>query len=195
MIVSIETPIATAVELLVESQGTAARTIQSTTESEFHEFTVVGLRAETEYRFTATAGDETLTTAATTGSLPTAVPPVQVLQEARGTSNDGITIVGRRPTDRASETGPVYFGFDSEGHIVWYLPQQDTVPEGEILRDLGDGHIVASVNGGHEVLTVDGESLSSYGPYDTSWGLHHDCLLYTSPSPRDQRGSRMPSSA
>ena len=25
--------------------------------------------------------------------------------------------------------------------------------------------------------------------------LCHDCLLYTSPSPRDQRGSRMPSSA
>ena len=24
---------------------------------------------------------------------------------------------------------------------------------------------------------------------------HHTCLLYTSPSPRDQRGSRMPSSA
>ena len=26
-------------------------------------------------------------------------------------------------------------------------------------------------------------------------GLAYDCLLYTSPSPRDQRGSRMPSSA
>ena len=25
--------------------------------------------------------------------------------------------------------------------------------------------------------------------------LKEDCLLYTSPSPRDQRGSRMPSSA
>ena len=25
--------------------------------------------------------------------------------------------------------------------------------------------------------------------------IHHSCLLYTSPSPRDQRGSRMPSSA
>ena len=25
--------------------------------------------------------------------------------------------------------------------------------------------------------------------------LYEDCLLYTSPSPRDQRGSRMPSSA
>ena len=29
--------------------------------------------------------------------------------------------------------------------------------------------------------------------YMTQW--HHACLLYTSPSPRDQRGSRMPSSA
>ena len=28
-----------------------------------------------------------------------------------------------------------------------------------------------------------------------SLGLNDDCLLYTSPSPRDQRGSRMPSSA
>ena len=27
------------------------------------------------------------------------------------------------------------------------------------------------------------------------WGQYKDCLLYTSPSPRDQRGSRMPSSA
>ena len=26
-------------------------------------------------------------------------------------------------------------------------------------------------------------------------GYRYDCLLYTSPSPRDQRGSRMPSSA
>ena len=26
-------------------------------------------------------------------------------------------------------------------------------------------------------------------------GRNNDCLLYTSPSPRDQRGSRMPSSA
>ena len=31
---------------------------------------------------------------------------------------------------------------------------------------------------------------------DTCFGIRiQDCLLYTSPSPRDQRGSRMPSSA
>ena len=29
----------------------------------------------------------------------------------------------------------------------------------------------------------------------SSWAVFLDCLLYTSPSPRDQRGSRMPSSA
>ena len=36
-----------------------------------------------------------------------------------------------------------------------------------------------------KVYLVDGEAFSWYGT----------CLLYTSPSPRDQRGSRMPSSA
>ena len=33
------------------------------------------------------------------------------------------------------------------------------------------------------------------GSYDPVNGLFDICLLYTSPSPRDQRGSRMPSSA
>ena len=34
---------------------------------------------------------------------------------------------------------------------------------------------------------------SGFGP--RAGGYHWGCLLYTSPSPRDQRGSRMPSSA
>ena len=36
---------------------------------------------------------------------------------------------------------------------------------------------------------------SSYQGYETKSGCYLCCLLYTSPSPRDQRGSRMPSSA
>ena len=36
-----------------------------------------------------------------------------------------------------------------------------------------------------------GMSIAFYDPYIKDW----NCLLYTSPSPRDQRGSRMPSSA
>ena len=37
--------------------------------------------------------------------------------------------------------------------------------------------------------------LSELGGYITFAGDINTCLLYTSPSPRDQRGSRMPSSA
>ena len=33
------------------------------------------------------------------------------------------------------------------------------------------------------------------GLFVARWVQEYDCLLYTSPSPRDQRGSRMPSSA
>ena len=33
------------------------------------------------------------------------------------------------------------------------------------------------------------------GDTDDGTGLHHICLLYTSPSPRDRQKSRMPSSA
>ena len=35
----------------------------------------------------------------------------------------------------------------------------------------------------------------TYAISEVSWGTIEGCLLYTSPSPRDQRGSRMPSSA
>ena len=39
------------------------------------------------------------------------------------------------------------------------------------------------------------EAYSRYGFYILEGALHNDCLLYTSPSPRDMRRSRMPSSA
>ena len=32
-------------------------------------------------------------------------------------------------------------------------------------------------------------------PMETAWELSRNCLLYTSPSPRDREKSRMPSSA
>ena len=41
---------------------------------------------------------------------------------------------------------------------------------------------------------ADKEGSSSKRPGDET-GVNWICLLYTSPSPRDQRGSRMPSSA
>ena len=58
---------------------------------------------------------------------------------------------------------------------------------------------VHATSRGHEIIqTAIGMQLS---PQDYAFPYYRDdamllaCLLYTSPSPRDQRGSRMPSSA
>ena len=39
------------------------------------------------------------------------------------------------------------------------------------------------------------QELHWFKPFETVLDWSNPCLLYTSPSPRDQRGSRMPSSA
>ena len=53
--------------------------------------------------------------------------------------------------------------------------------------------IDASAGGGSVyIITTD---LATYYLEKEGGGLSSICLLYTSPSPRDQRGSRMPSSA
>ena len=36
---------------------------------------------------------------------------------------------------------------------------------------------------------------TDFKTFEDIWSVHKDCLLYTSPSPRDKRQSRMPSSA
>ena len=48
-----------------------------------------------------------------------------------------------------------------------------------------------------KILKTKEDSKSAYNLYDDREIVadYRDCLLYTSPSPRDQRGSRMPSSA
>ena len=49
----------------------------------------------------------------------------------------------------------------------------------------------------HDYFVVDQKFPSNVNECDAYVlsGSAHGCLLYTSPSPRDQRGSRMPSSA
>ena len=52
---------------------------------------------------------------------------------------------------------------------------------------------------GLKVLLLERGRDVKHGEYPTAnlddWDMPNRCLLYTSPSPRDQRGSRMPSSA
>ena len=51
----------------------------------------------------------------------------------------------------------------------------------------------ALVDAGIEGLTI--TEVKGYGRQKGHTELYRGCLLYTSPSPRDQRGSRMPASA
>ena len=46
-----------------------------------------------------------------------------------------------------------------------------------------------------EISEIDPDLIAMLIAYEDKRYWDHNCLLYTSPSPRDQRGSRMPSSA
>ena len=66
----------------------------------------------------------------------------------------------------------------SDGSLLVYRNgDEDAIPESHRMSDgrLVDGHSIEPFEVGNKKYTI--------------------CLLYTSPSPRDQRGSRMPSSA
>ena len=66
------------------------------------------------------------------------------------------------------------------------VSQQTGVPEADIW---GTGKFYSLINKpGKRVRVCDGLTCQMFGADEL-------CLLYTSPSPRDQRGSRMPSSA
>ena len=62
-----------------------------------------------------------------------------------------------------------------------------------LLEDLAGQFGSAFVNAGNLTVTSGTSDPGSSITVDSA--LFNGCLLYTSPSPRDQRGSRMPSSA
>ena len=64
----------------------------------------------------------------------------------------------------------------------------------QAVRAEGQGFVLACVAA---VAAYDdfNEDIDPYGTHEMGTMEVMSCLLYTSPSPRDQRGSRMPSSA
>ena len=66
--------------------------------------------------------------------------------------------------------------FTGQAHAQRCLPKMQGI---EVRADMADGFNLGGKDGGYSF----GAALSTY------------CLLYTSPSPRDMRRSRMPSSA
>ena len=90
--------------------------------------------------------------------------------------------------------------FEDEGLFVTLEPQANwkVLLDGVITGDLDGAHMLAgqplaaTIGYGTKAHIVTPFSMDLNGNGIT---VSNDCLLYTSPSPRDQRGSRMPSSA
>ena len=87
----------------------------------------------------------------------------------------------------------------SEMHFVAALDQQDNMRS---ILGLFEGVVTGAADGYGRMAGKPACTLLHLGPGLANGlaNLHnarkaHTCLLYTSPSPRDQRGSRMPSSA
>ena len=68
-----------------------------------------------------------------------------------------------------------------------------TVISGEVgtVTEYDGSYVLELENGTHEISF----SYVGYNTVTRTVEVNGNCLLYTSPSPRDQRGSRMPSSA
>ena len=64
----------------------------------------------------------------------------------------------------------------------------------ELSEEYNEEHL-ASLLASHDVFDSKPEGQSVSGEFSIKFDDETTCLLYTSPSPRDQRGSRMPSSA
>ena len=103
---------------------------------------------------------------------------------------------------------PQYDGRDFEGRMVevqknvknfpwetWYDDRTYTNSDGEVVRAYEDGQDMTIT-----VMEMQGDGVPD-NPGSQLWqkpvrtGMTRNCILYTSPSPRDQRRSRMPSSA
>jgi hypothetical protein len=170
----------TQVVLSFESDDTGPRRMESTEAASSHEFTVVGLRAETRYdvEADATADDgpsASDTVSVTTGGLPDNAPSAEVIRAAEDPSRPdaGITLFGLMAEQVGD--GPAYYGVDDDGHVVWYLDRETATPRGPVIRDAGDGSILAFFHDTIEHVGLDGSVVDVFDMTAApSW--HHDAV-------------------
>ncbi len=186
--VTVSAPTATGVVLTVTSAETAPREILAQDAAASHEFTVVGLRADTEYTFEASIPDapagDAATTSMTTGALPGNAPRAEVVRTAGDAGENptaGITFFGltapgsyEDPTDMPD--GPIFWGVDPQGAVVWYLNSDKTTNRAPLIRTAGDGTLLAFFKDTIDQVTLDGEVLKTYDMSAVP-GWHHDAYL------------------
>ena len=104
---------------------------------------------------------------------------VEAMEKA-GTLKPGGTLV--EPT--SGNTGiAIAFAAAAKGYkAILVMPEQMSAERRKMMRQLGAELVLTEKTGGIPLAMKVAEDIVA-------------CLLYTSPSPRDQRGSRMPSSA
>ena len=68
-------------------------------------------------------------------------------------------------------------------------------PSGTIAPNNSNGDGLVYYNGAANPIVFSGALSDLSESFTANWYLNNICLLYTSPSPRDKRQSRMPSSA
>lgn len=168
----------TPVALSFESDDTGPRRMESSEESASHEFTVVGLRAETRYDFLAEAtagGSASDPVSMTTGGLPENAPTAEVVRAAQDPRRPdaGITIFGLM-SEQVGD-GPAYYGVDDDGQVVWYLDREEPTPRGPVVRDAGGGRILAFFHDSIEQVDLDGSVVDVFDMTAApSW--HHDAV-------------------
>ena len=84
---------------------------------------------------------------------------------------------------------------ENEGDLI--IPAQFATPDAiNFMAKFGRGLICLAIeNARAEALGLRNMSAENRSRFETAFTQSIDCLLYTSPSPRDKRQSRMPSSA
>ena len=145
-----------------------------------------------------------LTTAADQGAYTTRVAEDELFIDGRELrcdlffcANGGVQQVAPRGTKVKQELQPVVWQFSGLLPVSDYLrtvaihsvaTEQKVRPWQDVQKTFYDGLLVEGANDADAKIAFAGAY--AFAP---RWSLV--CLLYTSPSPRDQRGSRMPSSA
>ncbi|GAB5855506.1 hypothetical protein JMUB7535_26690 [Staphylococcus aureus] len=94
---------------------------------------------------------------------------------------EGSNLAGGQPTVKVYE----YLGKKDELPQSVYANTSDTNKFKDVTKEM-NGKLSVQDNGSYS-LNLD--------KLDKTYVIHYTCLLYTSPSPRDMRRSRMPSSA
>ena len=116
------------------------------------------------------------------------------------TSSPGPRVMQKRATTQPDQTpvsGPLSKKPKTEDNWIWYEETWDrTVTERMLGAVVVPGELKRTTDRGLPGWETPPPAYDNWARNDGSlWDEGTICLLYTSPSPRDQRGSRMPSSA